>query len=291
MRKLDSLSWFLSVLALAGVVHLWTAVPPTADHRPPTETAYERVLRTQTLRCGYGTWHPGVYKDPTSGEMKGLFVELINQMGKLSNLKIEWTAEVDWGQITQALQSGKIDAFCAGMANDAARGKQLAYSRPLSFWTFDVMVRADDTRFSGDSVTVGELNKPTYATAYTEGDVLETIAKSDFPKVKGIPLPPLGTPADNVMNVLSKKTDFVVMPKVMFQAFEAANPGKLRYLRVTPPLRAFGNVIAVGMEDLRLQQLVNASVEELTSSGTYIQILQKYDQAYPGAFIPVKAAP
>lgn len=288
MNKTAAISLLASVAALAISVH---SFQQNAAPLSPTkaETSYERVIRTQTLRCGYGTWKPGVYKDPTTGKMEGLFVDLIESMGKLNNLTIEWTTEVDWGQIIEALDTGKIDAFCAGMANDAARGKRLAYTSPLSFWTFDVIVRADDTRFTADTVRTDELNKQEFATAYTEGDVLETIAKTEFPAAKGIPLPPLGTPADNVMNVITKKTDFVVMPKVMFQAFDPANPGKLRYLKVHPPLRAYGNVIAVGMDDLRLQQLLNASIYELTSGSRYTQIMSKYDATYPGAFLPVNA--
>jgi len=254
------------------------------------ETAYDRVMRTGTLRCGYGTWEPGVYKDLETGQMAGLFVELTNAIGTLSGLKIEWAGETDWGQIAEAIRSGKIDAFCSGMANDASRGKVLAFSNPVSYWTFDVLVRADDARFTeGDTVAIADLNNSAYATAYTEGDVLETIAKNEFPQVKGVPLPPLGTPADNIMNLVTRKTDFVVFPKIMFQNYEKKEPRKLRHLKVNPPLRVYGNVIAVGIDDLKLQQVLNAGINELVNSGMYRQIMNKYDAEYPGAFLPVGA--
>lgn len=291
MNKLAIISLTFSLLALAIVSSIaihdknGSAVPEsTATH----ESSYDHFIRTNTLRCGYATWQPGIYKDPATGQMKGLFKDLIEQMGRLGKFKVEWVSEVDWGQIAEALQTHKIDAFCAGMANDAARGKRLAYTKPLSYWTFDVIVRADDTRFSGDAVSSTALNKADYKTAYTEGDVLETIAKGEFPLVQGIPLPPLGTPADNVMNVISKKTDFVVMPKVMFQAFEGTNPGQLRYLQVSPPLRTYGNVIAVSMDDMKLRQALDAAIDEMTASSSYGQIMKEYDATYPDAFIPVK---
>lgn len=274
----------LSVLALAMtlVISAFLSLPARAEDH------YERVINTKTLRCGYGTWEPGVYKDLKTGKMSGLFVELIETLGKLSGIRIEWTGETDWGQISESIRSGKIDAFCAGMANDASRGKFLAFTNPLSFWSFDVLVRADDQRFpAGSTISIRDLNKADYATAYTEGDVLETIAKNEFPSVKGVPLPPLGTPADNLMQVITKKTDFVVFPKIMFQQYEKDNAGKLRYLKVNPPLRVYGNVIAIGIDDLRLQQLLNAGVNELVNSGAYDQILKKYDGLYPGAFLRV----
>lgn len=279
------------IAALVGLLAAFIGVKLMLPQTTITgkEAAYDRVMRTGTLRCGYGTWEPGVYKDLATGQMAGLFVELTNAIGKLNNLKIEWTAETDWGQIAEAIRSGKIDAFCAGMANDAARGKVLAYTNPLSFWIFDALVRVDDTRFSqGETISLADLNKPQFATAYTQGDVLETIAKNELPAVKGVALPPLGTPADNLMNVITKKTDFVIFPKVMYYGFSKQNPGKLRYLKIQPPLRAYGNVIAVGIDDLKLQQLLNAGINELVNSGSYHDIMSRYDKSYPGAFLPVK---
>jgi ABC-type amino acid transport substrate-binding protein len=102
-----------------------------------------------------------------------------------------------------------------------------------------------------------------------------------------VPLPPLGTPADNLMYVLTGKTDFVIFPKIMYQMYEKENPGKLKLVKIDPPLRAYGNVIAIGIDDLKLQQLLNASVNELVNSGMYNEIMRKYDEQYPGAFLRV----
>lgn len=253
------------------------------------ETAYDRVIKSNTLRCGYGSWEPGVIKDPATGEMKGLFVELVNEMARMAKIEVDWVSEVDWGQIPESLRSGKIDAFCAGMAADAARGKFLAYTVPLSYWSFDVIVRADDARFVSDKVLrVEDLNKAEYKTAYTEGDVLETIKQTEFPNVKGIALPPLGTPADNIMNVLTSKTDFVVFPKVMIQNYEKANgAGALKLLELETPLRVYGNVLAVDITERELVSFLNAALNELTGSSAYDRILSKYDQDYPKAFLRV----
>ena len=221
--------------------------------------------------------------------MTGLFVELTNAIGRLNGLKIEWVLK-PIGARFRSHSFRKNRCFLRRHGNDAARGKALAYTNPLSMWTFDVLVRADDQRFPGDAVTIAQLNNPAYSTAYSEGDVLETIAKNEYPDVKYVALPPLGTPMDNIMNLLTRKTDFVVTAKVIFQGYEKKNPGKLRYLKVDPPLRVYGNVIAVGIDDLKLQQLLNAGVNELVNSGKYHEIMDKYNRDYPGAFLPVESA-
>jgi ABC-type amino acid transport substrate-binding protein len=293
--KLTHILMLIALAVVSGITTLHFAAdmpgmisPASVASEEPKPTAYERVISTQTLRCGYGTWVPGAYKDVTTGEMRGLFVELTEAAARLAGLKVEWAEEVDWGQIASALNTGRIDAFCAGMAGDAMRGKLLAYTNPLSYWTFDALVRADDARFPAPTVTIADLNNTEYATAYTEGDVLETIAKTELENVKGVALPPLGTPADNLMHVLTRKTDFVIFPKVMFQQYDKDNPGKLRHLTITPPLRAYGNVIAISIHELQLQQTLNAAVNELVNSGAYQRIMTTYDQSFPGAFLPVQ---
>lgn len=260
---------------------------PVLADEAKKESTFDRVVSSGVLRCGYGTWEPGVYKDLQTGEMKGLFVDIMNEIAKMSKIKVEWVSEVDWGQISESLRSKKIDAFCAGMANDAARAKQLAYTNPLSYWSFDVIVRADDERFSSDSlVRLSDLNKPEYSMAYSEGDVLETIKLTEFPDIKGIPLPPLGTPADNLMNVLTKKTDFVVFPRVMIQGYEKQNgTGKLRLLKMRTPLRVYGNVIAVDLHEQALVNFLNAGILEFINSSSYDRVFQPYNKEYPNAFL------
>lgn len=263
---------------------------PVTASSAEKESAYERVLRTGILRCGYGSWDPAVIKD-TDGKMSGFFVQMMEETARMSGIKVEWTAEIDWGQIPEALKSGKVDAFCSAMANDGARAKRLAYTIPVSYWSFDVVTRADDARFpSNRPLTVADINKAEYSTAYSEGDVLETIKNTELPNVKGVALPPLGTPADNIMSVLSKKTDFVVFPRVMIQNYEKKNgTGKLRLLKMKTPLRVFGNVVAVDISEQELVSFLNAALIEFINSSAYDRIMDPIAKEYPGAFLKPKA--
>lgn len=253
-------------------------------------SAYDRVMKTGVLRCGYAVWDPGVMKDPNTGKMTGLFVDLVEEMARMSRIKVEWTAEVDWGQIPEALRSGKVDAFCNGMAADGGRAKNLAYTVPMTYWSFGVVARADDVRFPiKRPVTIADLNKAEYSTAYTEGDVLETIKQTELPLVTGVPLPLLGTPADNLMYVKTKKTDFVVFPIIIMQSYEKANGTKdFRFLKMQEPLRVYGNVIAVDIHDSALKSFLDASLLELIQSSSYGRILAPYEKEYPGAFMRTK---
>ena len=55
------------------------------------ETTYERVMRTRTIRCGYFVWPPFLTKDLNTGALSGLNYDVAEEMGKLLDLKIEWS--------------------------------------------------------------------------------------------------------------------------------------------------------------------------------------------------------
>lgn len=121
--------------------------------------------------------------------------------------------------------------------------------------------------------------------------MLETIKETDLPNVKSVPLPSLGTPADNLMDVITKKTDFVVFPRVMFEGYERANgSGKIRLLKMKTPLRVYGNVIAVDLHERELLGFIDAAVNELVNSSSYERIMAPYEKDYPGAFLKPRPA-
>ena len=79
------------------------------------ETAYERVLRTGTIRCGYGVGAPYVEMDPNTKKMKGFAVDVATAIAKRLNLNIEWTEEAGWGGIVPALNDGRVDLGCSSL--------------------------------------------------------------------------------------------------------------------------------------------------------------------------------
>src|ERR1700722_20209029 len=67
----------------------------TIDAKPVVkESAYDRVMRTQTIRCGYVLRTPLLVKDPNTAQLSGLFYEYVENLGKALHLKIEWSEEM-----------------------------------------------------------------------------------------------------------------------------------------------------------------------------------------------------
>lgn len=46
------------------------------------ESAYDRVMRTNEIRCGYGIYAPWIQKDLVTGEIKGVMADVAEAVAK-----------------------------------------------------------------------------------------------------------------------------------------------------------------------------------------------------------------
>lgn len=58
------------------------------------KSAYERILESGEIRCGYVVWPPMFIKDPNTGEFSGIFHDYMKTAGKSLGFKINWVEEV-----------------------------------------------------------------------------------------------------------------------------------------------------------------------------------------------------
>src|ERR1035441_7647986 len=88
---------------ILALLVLLTALPAFAADKQADEV-YDRVVKTHTLRCAYTIYPPFIAKDTATGEISGLFHDLLEQMGKELGIKIVWAEEVG----SDAIFSGQI---------------------------------------------------------------------------------------------------------------------------------------------------------------------------------------
>src|ERR1700722_5764994 len=147
------------VSTIVALVVTWFAVHNLvpSSQSSKQETAYERVTRTGTIRCGYVSWYPYFKKDLKTGEPSGMNYEIMSAVGRELNLKVEWAEEVGWGNLGEGLKTGRYDAVCTSVGPDAAKAKNFTLSRPMVYSQFYPYARVDDNRFDGH---VERINQP-----------------------------------------------------------------------------------------------------------------------------------
>ena len=244
------------------------------------ETVYERVMRTQTLRCGYGQWDPYITKDPNTGEFSGIFYDYVNALGKALSLKIEWTEETDWGTFGQALNSERIDAFCLGVWQNASRSREMDFVSPIFYSTINTYARANDARFDKN---INLINSDKVTVATVDGEMGGIIATSDFPEAKTVTAPQIAGQGSLMQNIVTGKADIAFTDPATAAQFMKTNPGKVKAVPSGKAIRVFGNTLAIKKNEYPLKAMLDSATVELLQSGQIEKIIKKYEKN-PGDF-------
>ncbi len=152
---------------------------------PGTTPIGKAGLKTPTLLqwgSDYVSGAPYVFQDPSNpnGPLIGFEVEIATAMAGLMGVK-QKQVEVTYGNLEQALAANQIDMVMNGWEKTSDREKTELFSDPYYRYGQQVIVRKDDARFTGKTVsTVKDLEGYTVGTG--SGYLAETLMKAD-PKI------------------------------------------------------------------------------------------------------------
>ncbi len=104
------------------------------------ETAFQRVMRTNKLRCGYVLYDFVVNKDPNTGKMSGIMVEAIDEMGRRLGWEVEWTEELPFMTQFEGLKTGRYDAICTALWGFPETAKIAEFAGPLYYEPIGIWV-------------------------------------------------------------------------------------------------------------------------------------------------------
>lgn len=275
------------IAALVSILVAWGTVKMVGTEvgvSATKETAYERVMRTKTLRCGYALWPPhAVLKDPKTGELTGIFVEIAEQMSAALDVKLVWAEETGWGSFIEGLNSNRFDLFCAPLWRNAERGKLISYTTPLAYSALHFYVRKDDNRFDKD---LDILNNPQYKLATMDGEMSQMIARRFFPKAQQVSIPQLGDITQLMLNVGSGKADGVFLEPSLALDYSSKNPGKIKQV-TKEPYQVFPNSFGMLIGGGKLQEMVDSALVEMINQGVVDRIITKYEPDR-SVFMPVQ---
>ena len=261
---------FLTIATTVATTYFLSNKP---EGQTAKETAYDRVMRTGVLRCGYADFPPYLFtKDPTTGKIAGVFAETTEAVADKLGLKVEWAEGTGWGNLVESLRSHRIDAFCAGKWRDAHRGRYIAYGTPLFYMSVYPYVRVDEHRFDKDLTAI---NSPEVRISAMDGEMSDLIAKQHFPKAVEVSVPELGQITDIFLHVADNKADVVFNDSAIAEAFMKANPDKLRRVQDTP-YQVFPTSLVVELHETELLAMLDSAVVELQHSGDIERIISKY---------------
>jgi len=277
MKILPSIILAAVIGCLAAVITVKTIAPQSAGQgESKTESTYDRVMRTGTIRCGYMQHEPQTIINSATGEISGIYSDLMEEIGKRLSLKIKWAEEVGFGTAVEGLKTNRYDMVCANMWASSARARYSDYSAPLNYSLMNVWVRADDTRFDNNAKL---LDSPEYQFAALEGGVDNQIIAYNFPKAKVLTLPNLTLVPEEFENLITRKVDALIMDDDGAISFLKNNPGKIKNLTRGNPVRFNENVMLMPAGEFRFNQMINNAIRDIQYDGTFDRIIRKYNRS------------
>ncbi|MFA6279177.1 MAG: transporter substrate-binding domain-containing protein [Bdellovibrionales bacterium] len=283
------LSHVVLIVALSVVTTLavgkYTGLSGGAGHiAAAKESAYDRVMRTGTLRCGYFFYPKFFEKDVNTGKLSGFYYDLVEEIGRRLSLKIDWTEEVGMANAFEGLKSNRYDAVCVPFTMTPNRARETEFTQPVMMAPYFAYVRADDTRFDHN---LKAINDPLIKVAFLEGELSQTVRNEDFPKSQAVSLPNMTDVSQVLLQVEMGKADVAFTEPSTAEPFLTMNPGKLK--RVDAPsirMQAVGLDVGVGEE--KLKALLNTTIQSLHSTGFIERLFIKSEKDKDFYYLPTQ---
>jgi polar amino acid transport system substrate-binding protein len=243
----------------------------------PESVPFEKIVSSGKLRVGYVNYPPACIVDSTSGEVGGIFIDVLEEIANGAGLELEFVEEVGWATMIQGLDADRYDMVASPVWANPVRGKLTTMSNPVYFSGIGVWVRVDDDRFDG-SDGWDELNVPEVRIAAMDGSTPEVIARTQFSKSTLVSYPDLTGEPQLFLDVVAGKADVFFAEPSQGEKFLANNPGKLKNIAVNNPIRVFPNVYMTKAGNHQLRDMINVALMDLQNRGVVDEIIQRFEE-------------
>ncbi len=236
------------------------------------ETSFERVIKTNTIRCSYSVWYPEMIMDPNTKALSGYAYDVMEAVGKVLNLKIEWVEEVGPGVAHQGLATKRYDIACNGFWGPPGREKTAFFSRPFAYFPLFAVTSGD---LKGPADSFEWLNSEKYKLAVFRGTVEDIIVSTNFPKAQALDAMELSTDGNILMDIVTGKTDFAISSYTAVERFQKDNPGS-KLTIIKKPMMTAPSSFLIANDDFRLTHMIDNTIAYLLESGEIDRIMSKY---------------
>jgi ABC-type amino acid transport substrate-binding protein len=236
-------------------------------------SGYERVMKTRTLRCAYNALPPYITVDPATKKIDGPIYTITNDIGERLGVKVEWNEEAGYGEIAAGLASGRYDAFCGLLWQTPARAGAMAFTAPLYKSKVYPCVRADTTAYDK---TTDALNAASVTFAGYDGDVSYQTPRQIFPLARMAAIPANMSFGEALQGIVAKKYDAIATcSPVVVDNFNKANGNVLKIAAPEHPITVVPIVLGVGIDDMRLKNMMDVAIFEMNADGTLEKHLRR----------------
>ncbi|WP_375452313.1 transporter substrate-binding domain-containing protein [uncultured Devosia sp.] len=218
------------------------------------------------------------FTDPKTGAGVGLEYDLVNEIAKRLNAKVDWQVS-SWDVMIQAVRDGQFEIGMDGITINDERKAQVDFSDPYLTSEQLMLVRADETRFTDApsfganadflvGAQAGTTNFYTAVYSVLDGDEAN-------PRIKLF-----DTFGASVSALQAGDVDTVLMDQTSANGYIGANPGAFKVVGGPLGSEDFGLILTPGSD---LVAPVNAALAAIKADGTMAALQQKWFYDYNAA--------
>lgn len=254
----------LSVLALMA-----------ASHAATGQDLPERIAaKKEIVIANVPNYPPLEFKDPKTGTLTGLDIDLGNAIGAKLGVAVKWE-EISFEQLVSALNTGRADMIISGMTDMPGRRETLDFVDYLAsgaqfYTTADRAVQyKTPADFCGK--TVGASRRTSFPKEM-EAWSKETCEKNGKPALKIV-----GTEgsADARTQLRQKRLDAAVQGSETLPYLLNLEPDT--YTIVGEPFTTVHQGIAISKKDEQLRDLIAKALKDMIADGSYDAVLKKWE--------------
>ena len=269
---------------LLSLVFIFLSMDASYAHEKEI-SVYDKVLKSGKIKCGYTLYSVGLNRDLKTGELWGIYKDLVEEIGNKLDLEIEWTEEVGWGQQIEGLNTGRYDMVCSPANITAPRAKSADMISPFYFSPVWIWVRSDDTRFDNKGRDI--MNDPSFKVSVMDGEQSEAQADFYLPNASKFSIPQSSSFSSLLLNVTTGKGDIAFAEPTSVYEFMENNPDGLKKVAGDKPLYLAGNIMLIKRGEHDFRRMIDNVMKDLLLSGSIDKIIDKFEK-YPNSYIRAK---
>ncbi|MCC6156884.1 MAG: transporter substrate-binding domain-containing protein [Deltaproteobacteria bacterium] len=197
------------IVAVVALVCAFTACAAPESVAPDPLAA---IRARGEIRVGYFEGESAVYTDLTNGELRGVFVDLMNDVAASMSIKIAWV-RTEPATLADDLAAGAFDFAAAPVAATPALASRLLLTQPVVWLGHAGLVRKDSALAPA---TLDDLDREGVRVAVLRGDALEMWLPGRVTKAR-VMLVPGDSPAAPLAAVQNGEADIALVDAVFAQ--------------------------------------------------------------------------
>lgn len=256
----------MTLLALAVVA---------AGHAASAQELPERIAAKKEVTIAVVPNYPPLeFKDPKTGTLTGLDIDLGNALGKKLGVNVKWE-EISFEQLVSALNTGRADMIISGMTDMPSRRETLDFIDYLAsgaqFYTGADRAELYKTPEDLCGKTVGASRRTSFPKEM-ENFSKETCEKNGKPALVIV-----GTEgsADARTQLRQKRLDAAVQGSETLPYLMNMEPNTFHI--VGEPFTTVHQGIAVSKKDTQLRYALAKALKDMIADGSYDEVLKKWE--------------